>query len=61
MPTNKDPSRGPISGFNPETRKELYVICNKETDVSVDTSIEFRRYYIEGSGQLCNECGPKYP
>jgi hypothetical protein len=35
---------------------EICILCGKETTVDVDTHIDFRTGYIEGSGQLCYEC-----
>lgn len=33
--------------------------CGKETIYPKDLHIDFREYYIEGSGQLCKECYEK--
>jgi len=35
---------------------ELCVLCNKETPYSTDTHIDERQHYVEGSGQMCEEC-----
>ena len=35
---------------------ELCIRCNKPTIYHPDTPITLRRYYIEGSGQLCERC-----
>lgn len=35
---------------------EICILCGKETTVDVNTHIDFRTGYIEGAGQLCNEC-----
>lgn len=35
---------------------EKCVICGKETNEPIDKPIDFRYYYIEGAGQLCEEC-----
>ncbi len=32
------------------------VVCGDKTNVKVDTHIDFRHGYIEGSGQLCSRC-----
>jgi len=37
-------------------QKELCIRCNKPTPYHPNTPITFRRYYIEGSGQLCEKC-----
>jgi len=36
--------------------KELCIRCGKPTIYYPDTPITLRRYYIEGSGQLCPDC-----
>ena len=36
--------------------KELCIRCNKPTPYHPNTPITLRRYYIEGSGQLCPLC-----
>jgi hypothetical protein len=37
-------------------KKEICVMCGKETPYDVTTIVHLRNYYIEGSGQLCKEC-----
>ena len=37
-------------------QKELCIRCNKPTPYHPDTPIMLRRYYVEGSGQLCEKC-----
>lgn len=36
--------------------KEICIRCGKETEYDVSTPITIRRFFIEGSGQLCEEC-----
>jgi hypothetical protein len=36
--------------------KELCIRCGKPTLYDINTPITIRRYYIEGSGQLCSHC-----
>ncbi len=36
------------------------VICYIKTNEPVNKHIDYRQYYIEGVGQLCNTCGKKY-
>lgn len=36
--------------------KELCVRCGMATPYNQSTSITLRRYYVEGSGQLCQDC-----
>jgi hypothetical protein len=38
---------------------ELCTICYKETPYTIDTHIDKRKHYVEGSGQLCSECWDK--
>ena len=35
---------------------ELCIRCNKPTPYHPDTPLTLRRYYVEGSGQICEEC-----
>lgn len=35
---------------------ELCIRCNKPTPYNPNTPITLRRYYVEGSGQLCEQC-----
>ena len=36
--------------------KELCIRCGKPTPYHPNTPITIRRYYVEGSGQLCEKC-----
>ena len=36
--------------------KELCIRCSIETPYDTSTPIALRRYYVEGSGQLCEQC-----
>ena len=36
--------------------RELCIRCGKPTPYHPDTPITLRRYYVEGSGQLCEKC-----
>lgn len=36
--------------------KERCVRCKQETEYDVKTPITVRLYFIEGAGQLCEEC-----
>lgn len=42
-----------------KNEKEKCVSCGKETPYTFVTSIDLRLYYIEGGGQLCEECYKK--
>lgn len=35
---------------------ELCVLCGTDTNIPINTFIEFRAHYVEGSGQLCEVC-----
>ncbi len=39
-----------------ERTTEKCALCAKDTGVRVDTPIFMRAHFIEGSGQLCEEC-----
>ena len=43
-----------------ESEKEVCVICGALTDVPKTRGLEFRKYYIEGVGQLCRMCAEEY-
>lgn len=36
--------------------KELCIRCGKPTPYDINTPITVRRYFVEGAGQLCEEC-----
>ena len=36
--------------------KELCIRCSKPTPYDINTPITLRRYFVEGSGQLCPLC-----
>ncbi len=36
--------------------KEKCIRCGRETEYNVSTPVTVRRWYIEGSGQLCEMC-----
>ena len=35
---------------------ETCIICGKETDININTHIDYRYGYVEGAGQCCKEC-----
>jgi hypothetical protein len=37
-------------------KKDKCVLCGRETPYTRETSIDERYGYIEGSGQLCEQC-----
>lgn len=37
--------------------KDKCVLCGKETTYEESVNIMLRKHYVEGAGQLCNECG----
>ncbi len=38
---------------------DLCVLCGKETQYPKSLPVDMRENYIEGAGQLCNQCGVK--
>lgn len=44
----------------PSSEKDRCVLCWGETEYSKNTPVEDRQFYIEGAGQLCEECYRKY-
>ncbi len=42
-----------------EVENEKCVYCGAETDVPVTMNIDLRNNYVEGAGQLCNDCANK--
>jgi recombinational DNA repair protein (RecF pathway) len=38
---------------------EKCVNCKAETNVPVNKHIDLRKFYVEGAGQLCEECWNK--
>lgn len=49
------------TGYDPEKGKQsptdLCVKCGKDTGIPKDIPVDGRSFYIEGSGQLCTQCG----
>jgi len=39
-----------------EKEKEKCVNCGRETEYLRSTPIDEREYYVEGAGQLCEDC-----
>lgn len=39
-----------------DNKKDVCVLCGKETPYDRKTHIDLRTYYVEGCGQLCREC-----
>lgn len=38
---------------------EKCIICNKQLKIKRTQSIDKRKYYIQGAGQLCEDCYKK--
>lgn len=32
------------------------IVCGEYTDMQKDWSLEMRKHYVEGAGQLCGKC-----
>jgi hypothetical protein len=39
---------------------EKCVMCGALTDVPKNMHIDLRKHYVEGAGQLCNNCGKEH-
>jgi len=44
---------------NDGIEKEICVLCGEKTPVKTEKHIDFRDYYVEGVGQLCQTCAKK--
>ncbi len=42
-----------------EKEKDHCVLCGKETEYLKNTPVDEKNYYVEGGGQLCQECFSK--
>jgi len=42
-----------------EVQTENCIMCNVKTDIPVNMSVNYRKDYIEGAGQLCSKCSSK--
>jgi NMD protein affecting ribosome stability and mRNA decay len=40
-------------------KMDICVNCGKTTDYPIDMMIDLRKTYVEGAGQLCDECYDK--
>lgn len=49
-----------IENATENNETETCVICGKETNVLKTTHVDLRHNYIEGAGQLCEQCGEIY-
>ena len=38
---------------------EICILCGKETNVDINTHIDYRYGYVEGAGQCCKQCYDK--
>lgn len=36
--------------------KDKCIVCGKDTEYDITTHIDFRRNYVDGAGQLCDDC-----
>ena len=35
---------------------EKCIVCGRDTGISINSHVDFRKTYVEGAGQLCAEC-----
>jgi len=45
--------------MNDKVETEKCVLCGAETNVPVNLHIDLRKNYVEGVGQLCDDCAKK--
>jgi hypothetical protein len=57
-PGNDDYGRNPSPWKKNDMKIEMdtCVLCGKETEYPKKLHIDYRMHYIEGAGQLCEEC-----
>lgn len=41
---------------NLKEKTEICVLCDKETPYKFTDNIDLRNWYVEGAGQLCENC-----
>lgn len=44
---------------NEKNVKDVCVLCGNTTQYSIFENIDYRENYVEGVGQLCNDCSNK--
>jgi len=47
------------SDFVSENGTDLCVNCLKDTMIPIDTPVDARENYVDGAGQLCEECNDR--
>ncbi len=45
--------------MNEKVETEKCILCGAETNVPVNLHIDLRKNYVEGAGQLCDDCAKK--
>tara|TARA_B100000287_G_scaffold404198_1_gene426656 strand:+ start:728 stop:967 length:240 start_codon:yes stop_codon:yes gene_type:complete len=45
--------------MNKKDNTDKCVMCGANTEYTKDTHIDFRTNYVEGAGQMCNDCHTK--
>lgn len=43
-----------------DSKTEKCILCGMDTKIPIDTPIDLRKNYIEGAGQICDECSAKF-
>ena len=60
---DKEVHESPVGvGFAHKDNKVKYdkcVMCGAKTEYTKDTHIDFRNNYVEGAGQMCQDCHTK--
>lgn len=44
---------------NNKVETEKCILCGAETNIPIDMPIDMRKNYVEGAGQLCDDCAKK--
>ena len=50
------PMRNSEKGKNDRIKNEKCILCGKDTGIPFNEPINYRKYFIDGCGQLCEDC-----
>ncbi len=46
----------PANKYSDHVNTEKCILCGNDTEIPVSAPIDYRKYYIQGCGQLCKDC-----